>query len=84
LGEVGDDARGLLQGADGEESGIGDEATAVEGQVQLLCADVPEGKVRIGLRDHEPEPPQWSKLLGKHSLDTARGSPFNDPVRDPG
>ncbi len=35
FGQLGDDAQGLLQGADGEQASVGDEATAVEGELQL-------------------------------------------------
>jgi hypothetical protein len=52
--------------------------------VELLEADVPQGKVGVRFGGHECEPPHWSKLLVKHSLDSARGSPFNDAVRNPG
>ena len=37
--------KGLLQGADGEEAGIGDDAAAVESDEELLRTEVPEGKV---------------------------------------
>ena len=36
LGQVGDDPQRLLQGADGEQSGVGDDASAVESDVNLL------------------------------------------------
>ena len=36
LGEVGDDAEGFFEGSYGEQSGIGDNASAVEGDVNLL------------------------------------------------
>jgi hypothetical protein len=36
LGEVGDDAQGFFEGTDGEQSGIGDDASAIEGDVELL------------------------------------------------
>ena len=56
---------------DSEEASIGDEAAAVEGDVKLLRTDVPQGKVLIRLLNHELEPPHGSKLLVKHSLDSA-------------
>ena len=84
LGQIGDDPQGFFQGPDAEQTCIGDQATAVKGQGKLLRADVPQGKVWIGLLNHELEPPHGSKLLEKHSLDSARGSPFNDSVRFPG
>src|SRR5262249_14683914 len=71
LGQVSDDAQRLLQGADSEQARIGDDAAAVKSDVQLLRADVPQGKVRFSFTDHDREPPQDAKLLGKHSLDTA-------------
>jgi hypothetical protein len=83
-GEFGEDAQGLLQGADGAEAGVGDEAAAVEGAVELLRAEVPQGKVSIRFAGHGREPPHGSKLLVTHSLDSARGSPFQDSVRNPG
>ena len=43
--QVGDDAERFLQGADSEESGIGDKRAAVEGDLKLLRAEVPEAKV---------------------------------------
>jgi hypothetical protein len=57
---------------------------AVEGEVQLLRADVGQGRVLSAFAGHEGEPPYGSKLLVKHSLDTARGSPFIDTVHIPG
>jgi hypothetical protein len=80
LGQVGDDAQRFLQGADGEETGIGDDAATVESSVQLLRADVPEGKVGFPFDDHDREPPHDAKLLVTHSLDSARGSLFKDSV----
>ena len=44
-GQVGDDAQGAFQGADGEQAGVGDDAAAVESDVELLRAEVPQGKV---------------------------------------
>jgi hypothetical protein len=84
LGQVSDDAQGLLQGADGEEAGIADDAAAVGSYAQPSRADVPQGEVQISFAYHDREPPQDAKLLGKHSLARARGSPFNNSVRDPG
>jgi hypothetical protein len=83
-GQLRDDAQGLLQRPHGEQAGIADEATASKADVQLLRAHLAQGKVRFLSADHELEPPHGSKLLGKYSLDSARGSPFNDSVRDPG
>jgi hypothetical protein len=36
LGEVSDDAERFFEGSDGEQSGIGNNASAVEGDVNLL------------------------------------------------
>ena len=46
-GEVGDDAQGSFEGADGEQSGVGDEPSAVKIDEELLRAEVPEGKVVV-------------------------------------
>jgi hypothetical protein len=46
-GQVGKDAQGLLPSVNGEESGIGDETAPVEGDVPLLRAEGPQGKVRF-------------------------------------
>jgi hypothetical protein len=47
-GQIGDDAEGSFEGADGEESGIGDEASGLERDVELLRSEVPEGKLAVG------------------------------------
>jgi len=83
-GQVGEDAQGPLQGADGEQPGIGDDAAAVEIDEELLRAEVPQGKVVVALGSHDREPPQWSKLLTSQGLDTARGSSQPPAVRNPG
>jgi len=83
-GEVSDDAQGPLQGPHGEQPGVGDEAAAVKGNLELLRSEVPQGKVSVRFRDHEREPPHESKLFVTHSLDSARGSPFKGSVRNPG
>ena len=54
----------LLQGADGEQAGVGDDASAVEGDVNLLRTEVPQGKVRFPFGRHDLEPPHGSKLFG--------------------
>jgi hypothetical protein len=71
LGQIGDDPQGFFQGADGEQAGIADDATAVESDLNLLRADSPQGKVLIAFAGHDHEPPHGSKLLVKHSLDSA-------------
>ena len=43
LGQIGDDPEGLLQGADGQQPGVGDDASAVEGDVDLLRTEIPRG-----------------------------------------
>jgi hypothetical protein len=60
-GEVGDDAQGAFEGADGEQAGVGDEATALEIDAELLRADVPQGKVVVNFPSHDLEPPQMVK-----------------------
>ena len=70
LGQVGDDPQGLLEGADGEQAGVGDDASPVEDDVDLLRAEIPEGKVRMPLGRHDLKPPHGSKLFGKYSLDS--------------
>jgi hypothetical protein len=70
-GQLGNDTQGLLQGADGQQPGIGDDAAAIEGDVELLRADGPQGKVAVQVVGHDLEPPHGSKLLVKHSLDSA-------------
>ena len=83
-GQIGQDAQGAIQGADGHQAGVGDDRPLVEGNLQLLPAEVPQGKVSLLLVAHGLEPPQGSKLLAIHSLDTARGSPCLCTVRNPG
>src|SRR5207237_7811892 len=56
--EVGDDAQGPFEGADGEQSGVGNDAAALEIDKQLLPAEVPQVKVVGRLQNHELEPPQ--------------------------
>ena len=84
VGQVGQDAQGAVQGADGHQASIGDDRPLVESDLQLLPAEVPQGKVSLLLIGHGLEPPHVSKLLVKHSLDTARGSPCLCTVRNPG
>ena len=43
LGQIGDDPEGLLQGADGQQTGVGDDASAVESDVDLLRTDDSRG-----------------------------------------
>jgi hypothetical protein len=45
LGDVGQDAEFMVEQADGQEAGIGDDATALEIEGDLLPADVPKGKL---------------------------------------
>jgi hypothetical protein len=84
LGQAGEDAQRLLQGANGEQAGGGDDRWAVESDVERLRAEVPEGKVAVRFGDQDREPPQASKRLAKSSLDSARGPPFKGSVRNPG
>ena len=76
--------QGPLQGTDGQQAGIGDDAAAVEGDVELLRTEVPKGKVTILLLRHDLEPPHEPKLLNTHNLDSARGSFLKKAVRNPG
>src|SRR5215471_11393806 len=75
MGQIGQDTQGAVQDADGHEAGVGNEGSLREGNFQPLLADVPQGTVSLLLVAHDVEPPQISKLLVTHSLDTARGSP---------
>ena len=40
-GEIGEDAEGPFEGADGQQSGVGDEASALKIDVELLRAEIP-------------------------------------------
>jgi len=83
-GEVGDDAERAFQGADGEESGVGDDAAALEIDEELLRAEVPQGKVVNAFGSHELEPPQMVKCLTSQHLTTVEGSSHKSSVRNPG
>ena len=82
--QVGQDAQRPFQGAEGQEAGVGDERSLVEGDFQRWPAYRPQGKGSLLLGAQDREPPHVSKLLVQHSLDTARGSPCLRTVRNPG
>jgi hypothetical protein len=83
-GEVGDDAERAFQGADGEQSGVADDAAALEIDQELLRAEVPQGKVVNVFGSHELEPPQLVKCLTLQHLTTVDGSFHKSSVRNPG
>jgi hypothetical protein len=59
--EIREDAQGSFEGTDGQESGVGDELSALKIDVELLRTKVPQGKVLLIWRSHDLEPPQMSK-----------------------
>jgi hypothetical protein len=82
--EVVEDAQGAFQGTDLQQASVGDDRIDVENDVDRLRGDIRQDKVIQRCRDHDLEPPQNPKLLGKHSLVTARGSDRQPTVRNPG
>src|SRR5262249_38600372 len=84
LGQSDEDAQGLLPSADGEPAGVGDDWPAVASDVELLPPDLAPANGSFRYANQNREPPHASKRLDKHSLASARGSPFQRPVRNPG
>src|SRR5262249_28610046 len=84
FGQAGEYAQAAVQGADGQQAGVGDDAGAVEGDADLLRADRIEGKVGGSSGDHELGPPYWSKISCDKALDSTRGPSLTDSVRNPG
>ena len=74
----------MVEQADGQESGIADDATAVEIDGDLLPSDVPEGKLLRTVCRHDVEPPDCGKCYVSCNLLTTGGSFFKLWVRKMG
>ena len=81
FGEPGQDAESLIEFANAEETGIGNEPTALKSDGDLLRAEVPKHKLCQTACHHDLEPFGCSKSLFSCNLFTTRGSFFKNTVR---
>ena len=57
FGQLGNDPQRFFQSADRQQAGIRDDAPAIESNMDLLRADLPQGKVQFWFAGHDLEPP---------------------------